>query len=264
MLAISTPLYSSPAAPLASGRLTIHWAQHLDELREAQRLRHQVFSQELGALLRPPRGTPAGHDADLYDEHCEHLLLRAESPTGEPGPVVACYRVLTADAARRIGGFYADSAFDLIRLRHERHRIAELGRACVAPAYRRGAAVLMLWGAIAEHLQRRRLDLLIGCASVDARHGAQNAWALWNQLAPRHLAPIEWQVRPRTPLHLAPAASSVEMPPLLRGYLKANAQLLGAPAWDPDFRCADFPLMLRLADLPANYHRRFLGGTAAS
>ena len=51
----------------------------------------------------------------------------------------------------------------------------------------------------------------------------------------------------------------MEAPALLRGYLKANAKLLGAPAWDGDFRCADFPLLVKLGELPASYRRRFLG-----
>jgi putative hemolysin len=41
------------------------------------------------------------------------------------------------------------------------------------------------------------------------------------------------------------------------GYLACGARVLGAPAWDPDFGCADLPMMLDLADLPASYRRRF-------
>lgn len=247
-------------APQPAARLTLSWARHQDDLRAAQRLRFQVFAQELGARLRPPPGTPAGHDADLFDAHCEHLLVREQHEDGALGDVVACYRLLAPAAARRVGGLYAETEFDLTRLRAERHRIAELGRACVAPAHRRGPALLMLWGGIADYLQRERLELALGCASVDAHDGGQRAWALWNQIAATHLAPIDWQVRPRTPLHPARAfPGQVELPALLRGYLKANARLLGAPAWDGDFRCADFPLLLRLADLPASYRRRFVG-----
>ena len=51
-----------------------------------------------------------------------------------------------------------------------------------------------------------------------------------------------------------------ETPPLIKGYLKCGAKLLGAPAWDPDFGCADLPMMLRLSELPDSYRRRFLAG----
>lgn len=260
------PAMSLPAHALSQRRASpvslrsewINGSLQPQALREAQRLRHQVFAQELGARLTPPPGTPCGHDADLFDAHCEHLLLREVGPDGEVGAVVACYRLLTAEAAQRIGGFYCEQLFDLTRLRGQRQRMGELGRACVAPAYRRGAAVLLMWGAIAERCRQLGLDLLLGSASVPARDGGSTAWALWNQLAPRHLAPIEWQTRSRQPL--APAglrSEAPELPPLLRAYLNANARLLGAPAWDPDFRCADFPLLLALQDLPDSYRRRF-------
>ena len=50
----------------------------------------------------------------------------------------------------------------------------------------------------------------------------------------------------------------VEAPPLIRGYLRCGAKVLGAPAWDPDFNTADLPMLLRVADLPARYQRHFL------
>ena len=50
----------------------------------------------------------------------------------------------------------------------------------------------------------------------------------------------------------------VELPPLVHGYLRMGARVLGAPAWDPDFQTADLPIMLQIADLPARY-RRMLG-----
>lgn len=256
--ALSAAPAFAPATP--PSRLSCHWARHLDEVREAQHLRHRVFAQELGARLHPPPGTPLGHDADLFDPHCEHLLVRESDDDGGLGPVVACYRLLPASGALRVGSFYSETAFDLTRLRQHRHRMAELGRACVAPTHRRGAAILVMWGAITQRLQALGLDLLMGSASVAAQDGGAAAWSLWNTLAPRHLAPIEWQVRPRQPL--APASARAEapaLPPLLRAYLNAGAQLLGAPAWDPDFRCADFPLLLPLNQLPSSYRRRFLG-----
>lgn len=258
MLAASLPVVDT-AVRAPGKRLQLCWARHQDELRAAQRLRFQVFAQELGARLRPPPGTPAGHDADLFDAHCEHLLVREQLEDGALGDVIACYRLLAPAAARRVGALYAETEFDLTRLRAERHRITELGRACVAPWHRSGPALLMLWGGIADYLQREKLELALGCASVDARDGGQRAWALWNQIAPDHLASIDWQVRPRTPLHPARAhPAAVELPPLLRGYLRANAKLLGAPAYDSDFRSADFPLLLRLSEMPTSYRRRFL------
>lgn len=245
------PMVLAPAADLR-----VRWARDEADVRAAQRLRHQVFVQEMGARITPPRGTPAGHDADLFDPFCEHLLVSAGDT------VVGTYRVLTPDAARRAGGYYAESEFDLTRLRSERRGLVEAGRACVHPEWRQGGTILSLWGALAAFMQRNRLHTMIGCASVSMRDGGRLAADLWTQLAASHLAPIERQVRPRLPLPVEAlrTGTPVEPPPLLKGYLRCGAQLLGAPAWDPDFGTADLPVMLRLADLPARYRRHFLGG----
>ncbi len=255
----SRPWLTSATLPT---HLQISWARHGDEVLEAQRLRHAVFAQELGAKLSTPAGTPDGLDVDLYDPHCEHLLVRAV-PEGEgTGPVVATYRVLMPAAARRLGGLYAEQRFDLTRLRGHRQHLAELGRACVHPDHRNGTAMLMMWGELTATMQRRGVTLMLGSASLCARDGGAQAWALWHQLVPTHLAPLDLQVRSRVPLPKPqrPFHGQVPTPPLLRGYLRANAQLLGEPAWDRDFQCADLPLLLRLDDLPARYRRHFLPG----
>src|SRR6476660_868925 len=115
------------ARPAASLRLETSWEASLEDLREAQRLRFQVFAGEGGARLSPPPGTPPGHDADRFDAFCAHLLVRAIATGDESGEVVGTYRVLTPDAARRAGGFYSETEFDLAPLAPWRPRMAELG-----------------------------------------------------------------------------------------------------------------------------------------
>lgn len=250
------------ALPAASQRgLDVVWARDESEVREAQRLRYQIFVEEMGARLSPPVGTPAGLDIDVYDAFCEHLLVRTVDAHGETGRVIGTYRVLTPAAARRIGGLYSETEFDLTRLRPLRGKMVELGRSCVHADHRSGGAILALWGALAEFMVRNELDTMIGCASISMRDGGHVAASLWEQLRHTHLAPIEWQVRPRLPLpvdeldrHLA-----VEPPPLIKGYLRCGAKVLGAPAWDPDFNTADLPMLMRIDDLPLKYRRHFLG-----
>ena len=99
------PSSNDLAADAASGRqrLEVVWARSEEDVRAAQRLRYQVFAEEMGARLNVPVGSPAGHDIDLFDPYCEHLLVRALGQDGEPGDVIGTYRVLTPDAARRVG-----------------------------------------------------------------------------------------------------------------------------------------------------------------
>jgi putative hemolysin len=242
-------------------RYHVVWARDQEEVRQAQQLRHLVFVQEMGARLTVPCGTPEGHDADMFDPHCEHLLVRAVTGGGQSDEVIGTYRVLTPEAARRAGGIYSDTEFDLTRLRPLRSRMVELGRSCVHPQWRSGGAIMALWGALTEFMVRNDLDTMVGCASVSMRDGGHMAASLWQRLRETHLAPIEWQVHPRLPLPVDELRQDlpVEVPALIKGYLRCGANVLGAPAWDPDFNTADLPMMMRMHDLPARYRRHFLG-----
>ena len=253
---------SDPAAAHADRtRFEVIWARNEDDVRQAQQLRYLVFAQEMGARLSVPKGTPAGLDVDLFDPFCEHLLVRAVGGDGEPGPVIGTYRVLTPAAAKRVGGWYSETEFDLTRLWPLSKNMVELGRSCVHPGWRSGGAIMALWGALAEFMLRNRLDTIIGCASVSMHDGGHVAASLWEQLRKTHPAPVEWQVSPRMPLPVEELRRDliVEAPALVKGYLRCGAKLLGAPAWDPDFNTADLPLLLRIGDLPSRYRRHFMG-----
>lgn len=238
--------------------ITVGWARTTDEVRQAQRLRFEVFAGEMGARIDTP---VAGHDIDLFDDYCEHLLVR-DSVTQE---VIGTYRVLTPTQARRAGSFYSDTEFDLVRLRGLRERIVELGRSCVHPDHRHGGVILALWGALAEFMVRNGLDTMIGCASIPMLHNGvvsgDVAASIWHQVSRTHLAAIEHRVTPRLALPVDELAQdlAVEPPALIKGYLRLGAKVLGPPAWDPDFNTADLPMMMRIQDLPPRYRKHFLG-----
>ncbi len=238
--------------------ILVSWARHQDEVRQAQRLRYRIFADEMGARL--DTWLP-GHDIDLFDDYCEHLLVRQQ----ETGEVIGTYRVLTPAQAVRVGSTYSDTEFDLTRLRGLRERMVELGRSCVHPEHRHGGVILALWGALAEFMLRNQLDTMIGCASIPMLHNGRvcghAAASIWNQLKHAHLAAIEYQVRPRLPLPVDELDGSlvVEPPALIKGYLRLGAKVLGPPAWDPDFNSADLPMLMRIGDLPPRYRKHFLG-----
>lgn len=255
-----TPGARSGSAPLP---LTVRWARHQDEVEAAQRLRFQVFAQEMGARLNPPYGTAPGLDVDAYDAHAEHLIVLAPMAADEPEAVVGTYRLLTPQAACRTGGYYTESEFQLHGLDHARPHLAELGRSCVHPAHRTGGVILALWGALVEFLLSNRLQGVLGCASVSMQDGGHNAASLWARLQCDHAAAPDHGATPHCPLPVwnLERDRAVEPPPLIRGYLRCGARLLGAPAWDADFNMADLPLLLNLADLPSRYRRHFLQGS---
>ncbi len=253
-----TPEISIPTPPAVRGGIRVSWAKHEDEVRAAQKLRFDVFAGEMGARL-PCK--VAGHDIDLFDDYCEHLLVRDETTE----QVIGTYRVLTPAQAQRAGGTYSDTEFDLTRLRSIRSRMVELGRSCVHPDHRHGGVILALWGALFEFMNRNQLDTMIGCASIPMLHNGMVsgdvAASIWSQLSATHMASVEFHVRPRLPLPVEQLDRHlpVDPPALIKGYLRLGAKVLGAPAWDPDFNSADLPMMMRVADMPVRYRKHFNG-----
>ena len=246
---------TSPATPLEAV-----WARDEADVREAQRLRWRVFVEEMGASITPRAGAPLRHDVDDFDAHCEHLLVRTVASDVAPSRLVGTYRLLTPAGARRAGGWYSETEFDLAPLAGLRAGMVELGRSCVDPAWRSGSVILTLWTSLAEFMHRHGVESVVGCASVPMPDGGINAAALWRELSRTHLVAEPLRVRARLPLPVQwlPAAPVVETPPLIKGYLRCGAKVLGPPAWDPDFRCADLPMLLRWDDLAPAYRKHFV------
>lgn len=256
----ATPALAAQHTPSGRGGLSVSWASAWSEVREAQRLRYRVFAGEMGARVPSHRH---GLDADEFDAYCDHLLVR------EPGDgeVVGTYRVLTPDQAVAAGGLYIEQVFDFAVPTELRPRTAELGRACVDSRFRHGGVMLALWGALADYMIEHDLRWMIGCCSVPLRpDGGRSAARLARALLESHASSHAWRATPLLPLPMATLddGGAAEPPPLLKGYLRLGARILGAPAWDSSFGCADLPLLLRLADLPPRYRRHFLIGAEAA
>lgn len=240
------------AAPEQRRRsLSVSLARSVVDVIAAQRLRYQVFTDELAARI----GHPAtGLDIDLFDAHCDHLIVREEST----GRVVGTYRILPPHRAREIGRHYAEQEFDMARLAHLKPDLIEVGRSCVHPEFRDGAVIMLLWTGLANYMKARGYRHLIGCASAPLLDGGSNAATLRDELLGLYAYP-EHRVYPRIPFphERIKRTSGCVMPPLIKGYLRLGARVCGEPAWDPDFNTADFLLWLSLDNLTPRYARHF-------
>lgn len=234
-------------------RLRAVWARTEDELREAQRLRYHVFAEEMGAHVNGP----AGLDVDSFDPYCDHLLVRDMDTL----KVVGTYRVLPPHRAAQVGRLYAESEFDLSRLTHLRPKMVEVGRSCVHADYRSGAAIMALWGGLGAYMMQNGYESMLGCASVSMTDGGHYAANLYQSLGEAALTAPEYRAFPHTalPVDELQTGTKVVPPALIKGYLRLGAKICGAPAWDPDFNCADFLTLFRLSDINARYARHFLG-----
>jgi putative hemolysin len=242
----------SPASRLQP-RLMLSLAHTEEDVREAQRLRHKVFIEEMGAS---PTCREEGIDRDIYDPYCDHLLVRDR----DSNEVVGTYRMLTAARAKEIGGFYSQNEFDLTRLANLSDRMVEVGRSCVHPDFRGGAVIALLWEGLARYMQTHRAEYLMGCASISISDGGHVAASLYHRLKADNMSPIEWRVFPRYPLpldHLDHQLNAAT-PPLIKGYLRVGAYICGDPAWDPDFNTADLLILLPMSKISARYARHFV------
>ncbi|GIH11980.1 GNAT family N-acetyltransferase [Rugosimonospora africana] len=243
VLAVSTPA-------TGAARYTLRIADGAAEIRAAQRLRYEVFAEELGARLHT--GTP-GLDVDEFDRYCDHLIV-VEDLTAA---VVGTYRMLPPG---RTGRRYSDGEFELSAQAVLADDLVETGRSCVRRDHRDGAVINLMWAGIARYMHLTGHRWLAGCASVGLEDGGAIASGVWDLAQRRHLAPEQYRVTPRQPWAAGPAPTGrVAVPPLLRGYLRLGAWVCGAPAYDPDFDCADFYVLLGLDRVDPRYLRHFLG-----
>lgn len=242
-------------------RYSLLVAREEGEVRAAQRLRHDVFAGELGAVLRT---TEPGLDVDEFDAHCDHLVVRED----RSGQIVGTYRMLPPEGARSAGGLYCETEFGIAGLAGLLDGLVETGRSCVHPEHRTGAVVSLVWAGIARYLLLTGHRWLVGCASVPLRTPGAPAGAVaagvWDTVQGRYYAPEQYRVVPHRPWHpeTAPRQQRTGLPPLLRGYLRLGAQVCGPPAHDPDFDVADFLVLLCLDRMDSRYLRHFLGTQA--
>lgn len=270
VLGMSTASVLIPAdQPLTSAdtpRYTLLLSTDADLIDAAQRLRYDVFTSEPGFALA---GNPDGKDADPFDQHCDHLLVREDNS----GELVGCYRMLPPPGAIAAGGLYTATEFDVSPLDSLRPSLVEMGRAVVRIDHRNGAVVLLMWAGILAYLDRCGYDYVTGCVSVPT-HGSgvpgSEIRGVRDFVSRRHAAPAEFTVRPYRPVILdgktldeiePPARPTV--PPLMRGYLRLGAQVCGEPAHDPDFGVGDFPALLDKSRADTRYLKRLRSMSAA-
>lgn len=257
---------SEPVRAAAPRRLTVRLARDAADLAAVQHLRWRVFFEEMGAAAA---GMAGAVDADAYDALCDHLLVIDEDAPAADS-VVGTYRLLRESIARAHEGFYSAGEFDLAMLTEGPARPAgellELGRSCVLARYRTSATIALLWRGIADYITRHDIGLMFGCASFPGTDPAAHASGL-SYLYHHHLAEAHQRPAVRgghaVPLEQLARGSYDErramfqLPPLVKGYLRAGAQF-GDGAWvDAAFNTIDVCVVLPVDRITGRYAARF-------
>lgn len=234
------------------------------DITAAQALRWDVFCEERGAIVE---SGPTGLDVDPFDAACDHLLVE-DSASGVP-IVVGTYRLLRESVARAQGGFYSTGEYDLDRLPVQsgpESELLELGRSCVAPAYRDAGTIQLLWRGIANYLELHRISLMFGCASFHGIDPDDHADTL-SYLYHNHLAPAHLRVRALAGRHVEmarlpiggydPRQAMRRLPPLIKGYLRVGATVGDGAVIDAPFNTVDVFMVMPVAAISARYMGRF-------
>lgn len=238
-------------------RLVLGFASTPEEIEALQRLRFNVYTQDMNAVF--PDAVD-GIDKDKFDEFCEHLMV-CDVRTNQ---VVGTYRVMSPAKAIEAGGYYSESEFDLSALSGIRPVLTECGRSCTHQDYRSGAAIMLLWTGLAQYLHMHNYRYMLGCASVSLADGGIQAAEVWRAAKDEMLRqPDLPYIKPLLPYplteleKLSAPTEKVKIPPLIKGYLKIGARICGEPAWDKDFNAADFPVIIDLQNMDSRYRKHF-------
>lgn len=233
--------------------LVVMLADTDEEIRECQRLRYSVFSEELGAILDT---TIQGVDEDPFDSLCKHLLVR-ETRSGE---IVGTTRLLIGGGSDSNTHFYSETEFDIKNVIELPGRIMEVGRTCIHPNYRNGSTIAVLWQGIARMMVLNDVDYIIGCASIPLNDGGGNATAVINRLREKCLATPDLRVYPRKmlPKPVTDSVGTARFPSLLKAYLRLGAVICGEPYWDAQFNVADVFVLLNRDQIDSRYARHFI------
>ncbi len=252
------------------GSLEARLSNGAKELKQSQRLRYEVFYEEMSAIA-DAQTQLSRLDRDSYDEICDHLLVVDHNSQVRNNPlsklkpqIVGTYRLLRQELAQLNGGFYTAGEFDIqgILDRHSDLNFMELGRSCVLKPYRTKKTVELLWHGIWSYVLMHHVDVMIGCASIEGT----DPTLLAEQLSFLHHfagAPEEWQVSalPEQYVEMNRIAKDQvdqravlrSLPPLIKGYLRLGAFIGNGAVVDHQFGTTDVLIIMPVSKLNSRY-----------
>lgn len=228
-----------------------------DDIRDVQRLRYQVFIEELGG-----NGAEVDHDArlecDEFDPYFDHLILYDRSrPEGDQA--VGAYRVMRDGQAEVLGRYYTDAEYDLTALKTCGRKLLELGRSCVHKEYRGGSALAQLWVGLMNYSDRHGIEVMFGVASFHGTDLDRIKLPL-SHLHHNHLAPPELRTRVLESYYrsadLMPASEIDEkaamkaMPAMIKAYLRLGGVIGDGVFIDYPFNTSDVCIIVDMSKVP--------------
>lgn len=255
------------------GALLLRQTSNAHEIEACQRLRYEVFYEELGALPVDDMAS-SRMDADRFDAICDHLVVVRRDTAGgagaimlEDGELIGTYRLLRQEVAETHGGFYTSGEFDIAPMiaAHPRLRFLELGRSCVLKPFRTKPVVELLWQGIWNYVRHHGMDVMFGCASLEGTDPDAHALAL--SFLARAMPPPEWSVcalpgkrveMKRLPDNAMDQRQALKaLPPLIKGYLRLGCSIGDGAVIDRQFNTIDVLIILPVSAINERYFAHF-------
>lgn len=233
-------------------RYEVSFAKNKQQIIECQKLRYEVFAEEMGAELD---SAVTGLDQDKFDLQCRHLLVR----DNRINKVIATTRIIDNENAFSAGSYYSETEFDISEVTSLNKRFMEIGRTCVHADYRSGSAINHLWQGVARTMIASQVDYLFGCVSIPITDDGQYVNSLMQHLHHSNYMSNEYLVQPKVKLDkiILPESVKVVLPSLLKRYLNLGAKVCGAPCLDSKFNVADIFILVDAKKINKRYQRHF-------
>ena len=174
--------------------------------------------------------------------------------------------MLRRAAAEEVGQFYAAGEYNLDPLLSGNAELLELGRSCVLAPYRTRPVLQLLWQGIADYITEHDIDLMFGCASLHSTDIKSISRPL-SYLHHYHLAPEN--IRPRAiqgryiNMNIIPQEDInarrvfAELPPLIKGYLRAGSCIGDGAVIDEQFNTTDVFVIVQTHLLTDRYRKHY-------
>lgn len=236
------------------GELETRLAQDEDEIMQVLQMRERIFDKS------------AAINVDRFDAVCDHLLVIDNSifPSKNKSNIVGTYRLVRADHAAKVGGFYSANEFNIAPMlkQNEELNFLEFGRSCVLPNHRGKRTMELLWAGSWAYIKQHNIDVLFGCASFSGidPQAHDEALSFLFHYAPadknfdvKALSAFKGQVKILPKAQIDQKRAIRNLPPMIKGYLRIGAKFSTQIAIDKDFNTIDVLTVLPVKNIEKRY-----------
>ena len=249
--------------PIIFKNFTVKIAETDFEIKKAQHLRYKIFFKNKKAKNKPINNL-FKRDFDFYDKVSDHIII-IDNNINNYENVVGTYRLLRGNFAKIYKGFYTEQEFDISNLKKHfsNSNMLELGRSCVHTDYRSGIILKLLWQGISNYINNYKIKILFGCASF---HGTdpKKFRNEFNLLRKNFCLCDNFNVKSlqKNSIHFQKLHDEKmvfkNLPPLIKGYLRAGGMMSKNYFIDKEFNTIDFCVVVFMDKIVNRYKNKFL------